>query len=248
MATSLLVVRHGTPCANRKGVKDYIATLAPFQSLSEPLLDQVVALARQRTVHENEVIFRAGDRANAFYSVRRGAVKLMRVSPDGRERVVHIINEGQNFAEAAVLMLGSFPVTAVAVAEEVELIEFNGEKFLRLLQTQPVMPTAMISSLSMRVLRLVERIEDLTISNVDCRFARHLLRLPARSSTEGSVVRLTSTKKDLAHQLGMTPETLSRVLRRMKERGVLRVRGRDCLLLDEDRLVAIADGNTLEMA
>ena len=214
-----------------------------FQTLRSDLLDQVVATARPVSFEARQRIFYAGEKARAFYSVRSGSVKLFRLAPDGREQIVHIIQPGQNFAEAAVLSLGMYPVTAEAQGGPTELLEFRGDLFMKLLKDRHELATSMISSLCMRVLRLVERVEDLSVSRVDCRFARHLLRLPAQRGTCGAIVQLGSSKKDLAHQLGMTPETLSRVLRRMRDDGVLRVAGRECTLTNEDRLLAIADGD-----
>ena len=95
-------------------VRAFIASLPTFQTLRSDLLDQVVATARPVSFEARQRIFYAGEKARAFYSVRSGSVKLFRLAPDGREQIVHIIQPGQNFAEAAVLSLGMYPVTAEA--------------------------------------------------------------------------------------------------------------------------------------
>ena len=101
------------------------------------------------------------DPAVAFYAVVTGAVKLFRLRPDGREQVIHALGPGTTFAEAAVLNLGVYPVHAVATETPTELIIIPGEPVKKLIREDERVATAMIGSLSMRLLELVERTEEL---------------------------------------------------------------------------------------
>jgi CRP-like cAMP-binding protein len=99
----------------------------------------------------------------------------------------------------------------------------------------------MVASLSMWLAGLADRIEELSVTSAVARLAHYLLRLPSRSEGGATVIELPMAKKELAAHLAITPETLSRVLRRWQDTGLLRTSGRKLEITDERLLVAIAD-------
>src|SRR6185295_11893846 len=100
---------------------------------------------------------------------------------------------------------------------------------------------AMVASLSTWLLRLVGRVEELTVMSAGARLARYLLDLPSSSSPDGLAVELPLAKKDLAASLGITPETLSRLLRKWQDLEIVRGDGSSIAVLDSDALVAVAE-------
>jgi len=218
-----------------------LGLLPHFRGLPADLMESLAAGTKRRSFSAGQVIFSEGEPPRAFYCVRRGAVKVYRLSPDGREQVLHHLGEGRTFAEAAVLSMRAYPAHAVAVEAETELIEVGAERFLHLFRGEPRLAAAMVSSLSMWLINLTERIEELSVASAAARFAHYLLRLPSRVEGQLVVLQLPMAKKELAAHLAITPETLSRLLRRWQDTGVLRCDGRRLEVLDERLLEAIAD-------
>lgn len=225
---------------DRELVSD-LRLLPHFRSLPPDLLDSVAAAARRVACKAGQTIFGEGELVRAFYFVRRGAVKVYRLSPDGREQVLHHLGEGRSFAEAAVLSMPRYPAHAVAVASGTELIEIGAERFLELFRSDPRLAAAMVSSLSMWLISLTERVEELSVASASARLAHYLLRLPSKVEGKAVVLELPLAKKELAAHLAITPETLSRLLRRWQDAGLLRSDGRRLEILDERLLVAIGD-------
>ena len=124
------------------------------------------------------------------------------------------------------------------------LLRVDGPGFLRIFRENDRLAAAMVSSVSGWLLRLVERVEELSVVSAGARLAHYLIRIP--SGTEGGhmVVDLPMSKKDLAGYLSITPETLSRLLRRWVDRGVIAMDRRHLTILDENVLMAIADRET----
>lgn len=212
-----------------------------FRGLPADLIETLAGAARRVSLRAGEVIFRAGEPARAFYLVVAGAVKVYRLSPDGREQVLHHLGPGRSFAEAAVLSMPSFPAHAVAIESGTELVEIAAGPFRALFADDPRLAAAMVSSLSMWLAGLADRVEELSVTSAVARLAHYLLRLPTRTLEGVLVIELPMAKKELAAHLAITPETLSRVLRRWQDAGVARSVGRRLEVLDERLLVAIAD-------
>jgi len=216
--------------------------LPHFRSLPEASLAAVARLARLRTCRAGEALFAEGEPARAFYFVRSGAVKLYRLGREGREQVLHHLGPGRSFAEAAVLSMPAYPAHAVALETPTELVEVAGAPFRERLAGDGELAVAMVASLSMWLAGLADRVEELSLTSASARLAHHLLRRPARREGEGLAIPLEMAKKELAQHLAMTPETLSRVLRRWQDAGIARSQGTRLLVLDEQRLDALAEG------
>ena len=223
---------------------DHLAALPHFALLARDLLERVASASRARALAAGEVLFREGEACRSFFAIRAGRVKLSRSTPDGREQVVHHLGAGQTFAEAALLAFGRFPASATATETPTEVIEIGGERFLALFRENDRLAAAMVASLSMRLLSLVERVEELSLVSAGSRLARYLLRQPARGPSGMPRVELPMPKKDLAAHLSMTPETLSRLLRRWRDMALARPERGAVTLLDPARLLRIADGET----
>jgi CRP/FNR family transcriptional regulator len=212
-----------------------------FAALDAEALARLAAGSRVRTYQAGETVVREGEGVRAFFGVTAGAVKLVRVAPDGREQILHRARPGQTFAEAAVLTMKRYPATAVAAESPTEVVEIGAETFLRLFEGDGRVARAMVSSLSVWLVRLVARVEELTVLSAGARLARYLLDLPSTQTQGETVVELPLAKKDLAAHLCVTPETVSRLLRRWQDRGVVRSEGATIAVCDVEALLAIAE-------
>jgi CRP-like cAMP-binding protein len=220
-----------------------LRALPHFKALPPDLLAQVTALARILRPAPGEILFHEGAPCRHFYAVLSGAVKLYRAQADGREHVVHHLRGGATFAEAAMLSIGRFPVNALVTEPSTSLLEIGGERFLELLRTDARLAPAMIGSLCMRLVSLVERVEELSLVQAGARLARWILRQPAQGG-ERPAVELALAKKDLAAHLAMTPETLSRLLGRWQEQGWVDNERTRVVLRHAAALQAVADGES----
>lgn len=228
---------------DRSTREDLLRRLPHFRPLDPEALEPLLHGSRLRTYRKAQTVFDEGQEARAFYAVRRGSVKVFRIAPDGRELVLHHLSAGQSFAEAAVLNFGRFPARAEALVAQTELLEIDRAPLMRLLEERPDVAAGMIGSLSIWILELAERVETLSIQSAGARLAHHFLRLPTLpGASSPPVLELGSSKKDLATHLSITPETLSRLLRRFADRELITTHGRRITLLDVGTLEAIAEG------
>jgi CRP/FNR family transcriptional regulator len=212
-----------------------------FKSLPPDLLERIAAGSLVRRFASGETIFHQGEAARAFFVVRIGGVRIYRVSSDGHEQVLHHMRPGQSFGEAAVLSFHRFPAHATAVEEGTELVEISAQSFLPVFREDPRLSAAMVSSLCVWLHGLAERVEELSVPNAGARLARYLLRQPAKGRGDPLVIDLAMAKKELAAHLAIVPETLSRLLRKWQDEGVVRSDGRTLQVLDSRTLSELAE-------
>ena len=229
------------PPMNPPPIADVLRRVPLFAALDPDVLARIAAASRTVRLEAGEPVMREGEPARGFFYVVSGGVRIYRIAPDGREQVLQRVRAGQTFAEAAVLTMKRYPANAAATESGTELIEIGAATFLGILDADPRVAKAMVASLSTWLLRLVGRVEELTVLSAGARLARYVLDLPSTSSKDGLVVELPLPKKDLAASLGITPETLSRLLRKWQDRRVVRIDGSTIVVLGSEVLLAIAD-------
>ena len=136
----------------------------------------------------------------------------------------------------------TYPATAQAMADG-HTLYLGRTDFLEAARNRPEVLLNMLGVLSLRLRRFVDLIDDLSLKEVSTRLARRLSEMAA--GKEGDTVALQVSKATLAAQIGTIPETLSRTLARMQQRGVLRVTGKEILIANRKALDALAEGGKL---
>jgi CRP-like cAMP-binding protein len=188
----------------------------------------LAALGRRREVSAGTVLFREGDRAESCFLLERGEVALRRVSRRGEEVEIARIAGGEWFGEVVLFSARDYPARAVAVKDGA-VVEFSRSAVL----SSPDREVAafFLDLLARKCLALNRRIDQLTVMDARERLASYILgRCPgARSGCAGNgtacVFALPAKKREIALELGMVPETLSRTFRQMEAEGLFKVRG-----------------------
>lgn len=208
-----------------------------FAGTTDEDVAAILRICKVKEYERGEVIFDEGDMAQGFYIVAAGRVKVYKLSPEGKERILHVVQSGGNFAEAAIFADGLYPASAEPL-EKSTLIFFPKRDFLDLLTAQGRIAINMIGGLS-RFLRLFAgQIEELTFRDVPSRLARYLLDL---GNDKNGTIELPTSKSAIASRLGTVSETLSRTFRKLSDEGLIRVEGKCIVILDAERLSDLAE-------
>jgi len=215
-----------------------------FAGLKDEELRRIRAIANLKHVGKREILFSDGEEAKGFYVILSGKIKLYKISPEGKEQILHIVSTPDAFAEAALFLEGSYPAFAEALTES-QLLFFPKRDFIQLIEKNPKLSINMIVSLSHFLRRFASLIEELSLKEVSSRMAKYLIDLSMRLSKEGKnskEVELDLSKTQLASKLGTISETLSRTLAKMKAKGIIDVKKNRILILNREALEELASG------
>lgn len=210
-----------------------------FAGLTVDDLELLMSVCRAREVNRGEILFEQGEEAAGFYVVAAGKVKVYKLSPEGKERILHIILSGNTFADAAIFDDGCYPAFAETL-EVSTLLFFPKKEFLDLLHRHSQLAINLIAGLSKSLRQFITQIDDLTFRDVPARLARYLVDLGGDRMVS---VTLPFSKAQLASNLGTVSETLSRTFRKLTDEEIIRVRGKIIEILDAERLIALADSS-----
>ena len=209
-----------------------------FSNLAPQDLARIGGISALRRYERREAVFREGDRADGFFIVVSGSVKICKTSEDGKEQILHILEGGQSFAEATIFEGGNFPASAEALSDS-ELLFFPKRPFIDLLEKDPKMALRMLGSLSKWLKRMTDLVENLALRDVEARlvfFMSEEMKSRGLPFRDGVVYEIPVGKNVLASRLGTVPETFSRTLKKLQEEGKIRVRGNQIRILKSDSL------------
>jgi CRP/FNR family transcriptional regulator, dissimilatory nitrate respiration regulator len=208
-----------------------------FTGVTAEDLDFLVRISKTREYEKGEILFSEGEEALGFYVIGSGKVKIFKLSPEGKERILHIVHPGGTFAEAAIFGIGLYPAYAQPL-EKSQLLFFPKRDFLTLLHEHSQIAINMIGGLSRFLRQFATQIEELTFKDVPARLARYLLEL---AGDENDNVQLPISKTQLASNLGTVSETLSRTFRKLTDDEIIEVKGKTIHIFDRDRLEDLAE-------
>ena len=196
-----------------------LAGIELFSELTDDELSEVSALAQTRTVARDTTIFNEGDTADAIFVVVNGRVKIVTTSTDGKEFILTVLGAGQVFGEMALIEEATRSASVVTITD-VELLVISRKDFDHLLHSSPGISRKLMAILSRRLRRANSKMESLAYMDVAGRLARYLLDLAldhGQRLGNGWVVVRRPTHSDIAHSIGTSRETVSRLINEFEE-------------------------------
>ena len=208
-----------------------------FADMSESHLQSLINSMQDIHLDTGKTLFRQGQAAERFYFLREGLVKLFRLSPEGDEKIIEIMRPCETFAEAVMFMgaQGRYPVNAEAINES-RVYAFEQKIFLNLLRESSEATFGLLGSMSRRLHMLVNQIESLTLQNATYRLVAYLLEQIPRDVKTSPEVQLTTPKGVIASRLAIQPETLSRILSKLRQGELIEVHGNHITIRDVQAL------------
>ncbi|WP_041068362.1 Crp/Fnr family transcriptional regulator [Thiolapillus brandeum] len=209
-----------------------------FHRLTDIQFEEVLERAKMITLADGGVLFQQGDEFRRFYLVVSGHMKLFRLAPDGNEKVIELVDAGHTFAEALMFLeQPRYPVGAISLGET-NLISIDARHFQEILKSSVDLCMALLGDMSFRLRSLVREIDDLSLHSATCRVAAFIL---ARAPDHRDDFDLDIPKHVIASRISVKPETFSRIIKGLKSKEILEIKGSKVHLLDREALKEAAD-------
>jgi CRP-like cAMP-binding protein len=195
-------------------IRELLIGVELFNEMPDEELDDLTSLAQIKQVAKDTTIFHAGDPADAVYVVASGRVKVVVTSSDGKEFILTVLGPGQVFGEMALLESTTRSASVITLSA-VELLAINRSDFQRLLDSNPRISQRLMAILSRRLRRANAKMESLAYMDVAGRL--DLARDHGQRLGNGWVVVRRPTHSDIAHSIGTSRETVSRLINEFEE-------------------------------
>jgi CRP/FNR family transcriptional regulator len=212
-------------------------------ALSADELARLREITTELRAAPRQTIFHEGDPADHLFNVTGGAVRLFKLLPDGRRQITGFLFPGDFLGFA---MNDSYAFTAEAITE-VSLCRFPRLKLEALLDQFPKMERRLLGMASNELAAAQDQMLLLGRKTAEEKVASFLLLLSRRATERGQPedpISLPMTRSDIGDCLGLTIETVSRILTRLKKSGVIAMTRNDMVSIGRrDELHRIAEAS-----
>lgn len=199
---------------------DNVKQLSLFSGITEFDKNALLAGGRMRACPRGKMIFAQGDPVTRFFIVIKGTIQLFRTTPDGHEKTIEVVKEGQTLCESEVMDACRSHRTNAVPAEDSVIMEFPVSWLKEAAKTNGTFALNLLSSISAQAhLAEVEAEHQATMSAAQL-VACFLQRLCVLYDCDPKGFELPYSKTLIASRLGMELETFSRTLNKLKDQGI----------------------------
>jgi len=196
-----------------------------FSSLNNQELMQISDKIRIKLFKKNEAILREEDTNEYMYTILSGGVKVIQISEDGRESVLAMHGAGDFFGEMSLIDSKTMPATILALEDTLTAI-ISKKEFSYLITHHEKVLDKLLIILCSRLREAWERIQILNFNNASQRM-KMLFTLLSREygekKADGITLNIKLTHQDIANMVGITRETVTRVLDKWQKDGEISI-------------------------
>jgi len=199
--------------AFKGGKMELLKEIPLFSELSPEQLKELELISIKKRYPKGAVIFNPSQKGEYFFVLKRGKVKIFKTSK-GKEQIIRIFEEPTLFGEAASFTGRNFPAWAETI-EESEVILIPRKRLIELMKRDPEIGMKIMAVMAQRLMYLTNVIESLSLKSALSKLSAYILR-KAQEKDE-----IEFSTNIAAMELGLTKETVSRMLTKLKELGVI---------------------------
>ena len=216
------------------GNNDFLKYVPIFSELDDITIDQIAKIGIRKEFKKDSVVLFEHETGSALFVIVEGKVKISRVSDDGREVILTILNESDFFGEMAIIdgLSRSANVTAM---EDSELFIIQRNDFIALLQSHPEISISLLKELTARMRAADLKIKSLSLKDAEGKVATVILQLAddIGKIKNGTVeIEKLPLQHDLANMAGTSRETISRTLHSLVKKELIELKGSKLKILN----------------
>lgn len=221
----------------------YLSQVNMLNVLSMEDLKEIAQMTSMKKVENRSLILSPEKREEVLYILKKGMVRLYKLSSDGREFTLGILGDGNIFGEIETLSTGTSNMYAEAMGETL-LCTLKKCDFEKLIESKPKLAYHFIQILTDRLREAQEMMENLATSNVEKRLVYLLHRLGAsfgiKAEDGWTHIDVPLSHQDISNMIGSTRETVSATLNGLVKESVIKT-GRKSIYINEEAIKQFID-------
>lgn len=219
----------------------YLKRINLFKSMSQEEMMQLAKKVVEKSFRKKETIYLPGEPGNHVYLLKKGVVKISKVTNDGRELTLALLKPGEIFGELEVVGEGNRDGQAEAHSD-VLICALNKNDLMNMMQMKPELGIRLSKLIGFRRHTIENRLENLVFRSIPEKLAALLLELSEQfgeESPEGIKINLSLTHQDLANLIGASRPTVSETLIDFKNKALIDIKGRSLFIKNAARLKSL---------
>lgn len=220
----------------------YLKNIDLFRHLNDEEIRMIEQHTLMREIKKGEALYFEGSSDQSIYILKKGAVKITKITPQGREIILDIFKEGSIFGEMVFLESEERNESAEAL-EEGLLCIMRKRDFDQMVQRMPDLSIKITKMIGFRRCKIENKLLDLLFSTVEQRLAKTLLSLLDEFGVlqnDQYLIKIKLMHKDYAALIASTRETVTATFNKLKEEGLIDFEGKYVVIKSLEGIKTIA--------
>lgn len=219
-----------------------VRQLNSLKTLSKDELVKISACKTSRFVKKGETIFEEGEHLNGVFCISEGVCKVSKMSSNGREQIIHLVNKGDILGERSLVNDEVANLKATAISD-MEVCFIPKDEIIRDLQKNPDFTLSVLKDMASSLKNADNVIVDMAQKTVRQRLAEILINLENKFGVDSNnVIDIQLSREDIANMIGTATESAIRLLSEFKKDQIIVLKGKKISLIDIPKLKKIAQG------
>lgn len=205
-----------------------------FSSLSEEEIIKIARMTGHKTFKKGEILFLEGQKLDTLFIINEGKVKISRITKEGKEQIVHILNSGDFFGELSLFSdIENYNLNVYAISD-VKICTLMKKDMKDIIMTNPEISLKILQVITKRLKETEELVQNLASKDAETRIAYMLLQFAEKygvSRSNGLQINLPINREGMANYIGVTRETISRKLSKFEDLGIIALEGNKVLTI-----------------
>ena len=213
---------------------ELLKTVSLFWDLDKTELGYISDKMVSKKFENGNLIFLEESEGKNLFFVVEGSVKVTRLSKDGREVILAMLNAGDFFGEMS-LLDGEARSANVIALEKTEVLSLNRDDFLVVLHDYPKIAIQLLKEMTSRLRKSDRQIVSLSLSDAEKRIALCIIRFADEQGVikNGQVtIPKIPIQQDIANMAGTSRETVSRAMSLLTEEKYIERNGKELKILN----------------
>ena len=218
---------------------ELLQSVSIFWDLNENDLGHIADKMVAKHFENGNYIFLEDSEGEQCFFVLEGSVKVTRLSKDGREVILAMLNEGDFFGEMSLLDGESRSANVIAL-EKTKVLTLDRNDFIAVINDYPSIAVQLLKELARRLRKSDRQIASLSLSDAEKRIALCIIRFADEQGViqNGKVsIPKTPIQQDIANMAGTSRETVSRALGLLEKEDLIERNGRELIILDYKKFI-----------
>ena len=214
--------------------RTFLKTVSLFWDLDKTELGYISDKMVSKKFESGNLIFLEESEGKNLFFVVEGSVKVTRLSKDGREVILAMLNAGDFFGEMS-LLDGEARSANVIALEKTEVLSLNRDDFLVVLHDYPKIAIQLLKEMTSRLRKSDRQIVSLSLSDAEKRIALCIVRFADEQGfiKNGQVtIPKIPIQQDIANMAGTSRETVSRAMSLLTEEKYIERNGKELKILN----------------
>ncbi len=212
-----------------------------FEGLSEDEMKELEKITSMNETNKNEPIYFAQEPSNSIFFLKKGRVKLTRVSDDGKEMIIGLVNPGEVFGEMSILDMDERNDFATAM-DNCLVCAISKDDFKLFLEKNPALNLKISKLIGFKLKKYSERIEELVFKDAEQRVVSFILNLAkehGKKIGDEYFVKPFLTHQDIAKLTACSRQTVNTILTDLREKKIINFDRRKLIIHDEKKMESL---------